>query len=131
VIKARPDHELPECIARWGWKYHHMGIPTDHIMPGETYFPQFKFWTSGFSSSPFGIEWMRFDKDSPVNKLIRTVPHIAFEVDNLDYELSCHDLKILTPPNSHTKGIRVAMIEHNGAPIELIEFDKNMFRNNS
>jgi hypothetical protein len=54
--------------------------------------------------------------------LIKTVPHIAFEVDDLDLELSRHDFKIITKPNVPGDGIRVAMIEHNGAPIELIEF---------
>lgn len=122
--KIRKDHELPESVDEWGWKYHHLGIPTKKRFPDEEYYPQFRFYTSGFSTSPFGIEWMRFDKDSPVSKLIREVPHIAFEVKDLDYELATRDLKVLTEPNSHTAGIRVAMIEHNGAPIELIEFRK-------
>lgn len=125
MISTRFDHELPECICKWGWKYHHLGVPTDMIMPDETYLAQFKLYVSGFRTSPFGIEWMRFEADSPVSKLIQTLPHIAFEVDDIDLELSTHDFIILTEPNSHTKGIKVAMIEHNGAPIELIEFDKN------
>jgi len=54
------------------------------------------------------------------------VPHLAFEVNNLERELALHDLKILTEPNSPDDGIRVAMVEHNGAPIELIEFQKNL-----
>jgi hypothetical protein len=32
---------------------------------------------------------------------------------------------LLEQPNSHTAGIRVAMIEHNGITIELIEFENN------
>lgn len=67
---------------------------------------------------------MRFDKDSPVNDLIKNVPHIAFEVDDLDFELARREFNIITPPNSPGKGTRVALIEHNGAPIELIEFEK-------
>ena len=100
-----------------------MGIPTDRVMPNEKYLPQFKFYVSGFSTSPFGIEWMRFEKDSLIDKLIQTVPHIAFEVDDLDFELESRDLKIITEPNPPSDGVRVAMIEHNGAPIELIEFN--------
>jgi len=125
MAKIRQDHELPESVVGWGWKYHHLGIPTKKKMPTETYMPQFRFYVSGFSTSPFGIEWMRFEKDSPVDKLIQTVPHIAFEVKDIDFELATRNLKVLTTPNSHTEGIRVAMIEHNGAPIELIEFEKN------
>jgi hypothetical protein len=72
---------------------------------------------------------MRFDKDSPILDLIKRVPHIAFEVDDLDLELARFNFKILTPPNSPGAGMRVAMIEHNGAPIELIEFEKKMNNN--
>ena len=120
----RQDDELPVSVVKWGWKYHHIGIPTKIKMPDEVYIPQYKLYVSGFSSSPYGIEWMRYEKDSPVNKLIQSVPHIAFEVENIDLELAEHDLNILTEPNSPGPGIKVAMIEHNGAPVELIEFEK-------
>ena len=123
-LNNRLDNELPEAVVKWGWKYHHLGIPTTRKMADERYLPQFKFYVSGFCTSPFGIEWMRFEKDSPISKLIQSVPHLAFEVKDLDYELASHDLKILTEPNITAEGIRVAMIEHNGAPIELIEFGK-------
>lgn len=121
----RKDCELPLATEKWGWRYHHLGIPTDKPIIGERYLPQFKFYISGFDTSPFGIEWMRFESDSPVDDLIKRVPHIAFQVNDLDSELSTHNLTVLTPPNSPGEGIRVAMIEHNGAPIELIEFSFN------
>jgi len=125
MVKIRQDHELPESIVDWGWRYHHIGIPTRKKMPHEIYLPQFKLFVSGFNTSPFGIEWMRYEIDSPINKLIQKVPHLAFEVRDLDYELTNHKLKIITEPNTPADGVRVAMIEHNGAPIELIEFEKN------
>ena len=93
-------------------------------MEGERYIPQFKFFVSGFDLSPYGIEWMRFEPDSPISDLIKRVPHIAFEVDDLDLELSRQKFTILTPPNSPGEGTRVAMIEHNGVPVELIEFER-------
>ena len=120
----RLENELPEATEKWGWKYHHLGIPTKERMPNERYLPQFKFYVSGFGESPFGIEWMRFVDDSKIHKLIQTVPHLAFEVEDLDFELKTRDLKIITEPNPPMEGVRVAMIEHNGAPIELIEFKK-------
>ena len=121
----RLDHELSISTKDWGWKYHHLGIPTRKKMPGETYLSKFKFYVSGFRTSPFGIEWMRFEKDSPINNLIQTVPHIAFEVKDIDYELSIRDFNVISKPESNFAGVKVAMIEHNGAPIELIEFEKN------
>lgn len=123
--KLRSDNEPPDAIKEWGWKYHHLGVPTKTKFPGEKYIPQFRFYVSGFSTSPFGIEWMRFEKDSPVHKLIQIIPHLAFEVQSIDYELATRNLNVITPPNSPGEGIRVAMIEHNGAPVELIEFRTN------
>jgi hypothetical protein len=123
--KIRQDHELPQSIAEWGWKYHHLGVPTDKVMPNETYLEKFKLYVSGFTTSPYGIEWMRYEEGSPVDQRIQSTPHIAFEVADLEYELAIRDLKVITPPNSPSGGTRVAMVEHNGAIIELIEFKKN------
>ena len=124
--QIRQDFELPPCIEDWGWKYHHLGIPTNIKMPNERYLSQFKMYVSGFSTSPFGIEWMRFEEDSPISDLVKSVPHIAFEVDNIDKELEKHDFEILSEPGVPSQGVRAAMIKHNGAPVELIEFEKNI-----
>jgi len=118
----RKDEELPLAVAEWGWRFHHLGIPTDKPIEGERYLSQFKFYIAGFTTSPFGVEWMRFDPDSPIDGLIQRILHLAFEVDDLDAELARHDFTVLTPPNSPGEGTRVAMIVHNGAPVELIEF---------
>lgn len=122
--KTRKEQDLPLSTEEWGWRYHHLGIPTSNSMPDERYLPQFKLYVSGFETSPFGIEWMRFEADSSIDKLIQTIPHLAFEVEDLDYELANRGFHIITYPNAPMEGIRVAMIEHNGAPIELIEFKK-------
>ena len=121
----RRDNEPPLVTGVWGWKFHHIGIPTNDIINEEKYLPLLKMGVGGFGESPFGIEWMRFDQDSNVNELIRKVPHIAFEVNDIELELSRHDFKIITKSNSPSEGVKVVMIEHNGAPIELIEFEKN------
>jgi len=126
MIISRKEQELPLSTEEWGWRYHHLGIPTSNSIPNEKYLPQFKFYVSGFETSPFGIEWMRFEADSPIDKLIQTIPHLAFVVEDLDYELANRGFRIITYPNAPMEGVIVAMIEHNGAPIELIEFDKNL-----
>ena len=121
---TRQDSFPPEAIEKWGWKYHHTGIPTTEKKHNEKYIPHLKLYVSGFDKSPFGIEWMRFEEDSPIHPLIQKIPHVAFEVENLDTELKQKNFTILTKPDSPSKGVRVAMIEHNGCPIELIEFKK-------
>lgn len=118
----RHDHEPPPAT-RWGWRYHHMGIPTDRPRSGERYLPQFKMYVSGFPESAYGIEWMRFEADSPVSELVRSVPHVAFEVDDLEEALEGR--QVLSAPNSPSAGVKVAMIIDDGCPIELIEFSRN------
>ncbi len=113
-------------IEQLGWRYHHVGIPTEVPRANETYLEQFGLYVSGFSTSPFGIEWMRFEKDSPLHTLIKTVPHVAFEVDDVDAALQGHE--IISPPGSPSAGVRAAMIVVDGAPVELISFSKSQER---
>jgi hypothetical protein len=80
----RKENEPPHSVTKKGWRYHHVGIPTDMVMPDEKHLPQYGLHVSGFSTSFYGVEWMRFDKDCHLPKIIRTVPHVAFEVDDID-----------------------------------------------
>ncbi len=73
-------------------------------------------------SNPFGIQWMRFDQDSPLPDLVKTLPHVAFEVDDLIQALKGH--KILIEPNSPSEGVLVAFVVCDGAPVEFLEFQK-------
>jgi hypothetical protein len=118
--ELRRNHEPPPVLAKLGWRYHHMGVPSIIARSGERYLPQFKMYVSGFDSSPFGIEWMRFEPDCPLPEIIKTTPHVAFEVDDLDAALQ--GFEIVYPPDSPSNGVRAAMILHDGAPVELIEF---------
>ena len=121
-VTRRRDHEPPPVTARLGWRFHHIGIPTSVARPGETYLEQFGLFVAGFGTSPYGVEWMRFESDSPVHELIRTVPHVAFEVDDLDAALEGQ--QVIHPPGAPSEGVRSAMIVHDGAPIELLSFRK-------
>jgi len=118
----RKDYEPPLSINKWGWRFHHLGIPTNKKMPNEKYIEGLKIYVTGFETSPYGIEWMRFEKESPISELIKTVPHIAFEVD--DMEKALKGKEILTEAHPISRGIKVAMIKHDGAPIELLEISK-------
>jgi len=119
----RQAHELPLAAAKWGWRYHHLGIPTTVPHPGEVFLPHLKIHVAGFETSPFGIEWMRFEPDCRASELVRTVPHIAFEVDDLEAALAA--LSATSEISSPSEGVRVAMILHNGVPVELMEFDSD------
>jgi len=122
LVEHRRDDEPPAAVAKLGWRYHHIGVPTEMPRNDEKYIAQYKMYVSGFSGSPYGIEWMRFEPGSPLPEIIRTVPHIAFEVDDL--EVALQGREVIFPPGSPSDGVRAAMIIHNGAPVELITFGK-------
>jgi hypothetical protein len=102
--------------------YHHIGIPTKVPRDGEIYLEEYKVHVSGFEASAYGVEWMRFDADCSLPSLVQCVPHVAFEVDNL--EASLEGKEILIAPNSPAPGIRVAFVVENGAPVEFLELDE-------
>ena len=105
-----------------GLRYHHIGIPTNVRRENEGYLEKFKMYGSGYETSPYGVEWMRFEPDSPLPELVKTVPHVAFVVDDLQAAIDGKD--ILIKPNSPADGVSVAFIVDNGAPIEFLQFEK-------
>ena len=107
-------------------RYHHLGIPTTTPREGETYLPHLRMYVSGYATSAYGIEWVRFDADCPLPELVRTVPHVAFEVDDLAAELEGQ--RVLIAPNSPSPGVVVAFVEENGAPVEFLQIDRAVAR---
>ncbi len=103
-------------------RYHHLGIPTSERKPNECYIEQGRCWVSGYEASPYGIEWMRYAPDSPVPELVQRVPHVAFEVDDLEAELAGKE--ILIAPNSPSEGVMVAFIVDDGAPVEFLQIER-------
>ena len=101
-------------------KFNHVGIPVTDSFEGEIDLPHLKMTVSDHENNPYGIQWQRYWKDAPYPELVKTVPHVAFVVDNLDAELK--GKTVIIQPNSPSDGLRVAFIEVNGAPVELMEY---------
>lgn len=118
----RKEHELPLAVEQWGWKYHHTGIPVNKPMPGERHIPKLKMYVCGFPESPFGIEFMRFENDSPIHPYVQQNPHVAFVVQNIEEAIAISGCEVLSPPNAPSDGVRVAMLRHGEAVIEIMSF---------
>ena len=101
-------------------KFNHIGIPTTERFEGEIDLPHLKMTVSDHENNPYGIQWQRYWDDCSFPELVKTVPHIAFIVDDLEKELEGKN--VIIKPNSPSKGLMVAFVEVNGAPIELIEY---------
>ncbi len=103
-------------------RYHHLGIPTNRDLPEANYIADYKMYASGYMESPYGVEWMKFDPDCPLPELVKTVPHVAFVVEDLEGAIAGEE--VLIAPNRPSPGVTVAFIVHNGAPVELLKFDR-------
>lgn len=103
-------------------RYHHIGIPTSRKLPEEDYLPAYKLYASGYLESPYGVEWMAFDPDCPLPEIVKTVPHVAFVVE--DVAEAVRGKEILIAPNRPAEGVTVAFIVDNGAPVEFLKFDR-------
>ena len=101
-------------------KFHHLGIPTRVPQHGETYLAQYDTYCTDHGRNPFGIQWMRFESQCPFPEIVKTVPHVAFEVADLDQAIAGYE--ILIEPNSPSDEVRVAFVLCDGAPIEFLQY---------
>ncbi|HMF03329.1 MAG TPA: hypothetical protein VKH17_00835 [Acidimicrobiia bacterium] len=102
-------------------KFDHIGIPTTERFDGGMDLPHLQMTVSDHQDNPFGIQWQRYWDDAPYPDLVKTVPHVAFEVDDLSAALQGHT--VIIEPNSPSHGVVVAFVEVNGAPVELMQID--------
>lgn len=101
-------------------KFNHVGIPTQDNFEGEIDLPHLKMTVSDHENNPYGIQWQRYWQGAPYPDVVKTIPHVAFVVDDLNKELE--GKKVIIEPNSPSEGLIVAFIEVNGAPIELMQY---------
>ena len=100
-------------------EFSHIGIPTSIAREGETYLEGGGVYITDFNSHPNKIEWLRFDDSSPLPEVLKTVAHVAFEVDDLDAALAGND--VLIEPFEPFEGLKVAFILDDGAPVEFMQ----------
>lgn len=104
------------------YTFSHIGIPTKEEKDWDGYYEPGKIHYTDFKTDEFRVEWVKFDADSPMPKMMRTMPHIAYIVNNIEEALLGKD--ILVETFSPGKGVRVAFISHNGSPVEFMEISE-------
>jgi hypothetical protein len=101
-------------------RYHHVGIPTSVPVDGEVFLERYGIHATDHQSNPYGIQWMRYGPGCTLPDLVKRLPHVAFEVDDLEEAL--RGKRVIIEPNSPSPGVLVAFIEEAGAPVELLQF---------
>ena len=99
--------------------FHHFGVPTQEQRSGETYLEGAKMHLTNPDNHPYRVEFLRFEAGSAMHELVRTCPHAAFMVDDLDLALDGQN--VIVPPFDATDALRVAFITDGDAVIELMQ----------
>lgn len=102
-------------------KIHHFGIPTSTPQQGEVYNEGLKVWLTDIDASPNRIEFLRFEPETWMPKLLQEVAHIAYVVDDMEAELK--GAKVLVEPMVGD-AMDIAFVEEEGIPIELMWIKK-------
>ena len=100
--------------------FHHIGLPTDASQPGEVYVEETKVWVTDPRRHPYHVEFLRFEKDSPVSGPVRDLPHIAFRVSDMDAALRGEN--VILPPFCPSPGFTVAFVLRDGAVFEYMTY---------
>lgn len=105
-------------------KYHHTGIPGSATWADEIKVPHLKLAYLPGKYNAYGVEWLRFEEGNPNPDVIKYVPHVAFEVENIDEAMVGE--KVIYGPNRETPGIVVSMIEVADTTVEFLELDRSI-----
>jgi hypothetical protein len=99
--------------------FHHFGVPVSVEQENETYIEGAKVFITDPESHPYKVEYLRFEKGSPMPEDVINNPHAAFVVDDLKAALEGEN--VIIEPFEATESLRVAFINDKGAIIELME----------
>lgn len=100
------------------YEFHHFGIPLQDGKEEGVFSEKTGMYTVD-NPGKFRIQWHRFTDNSPLHPLLKTVPHVAFKVDNLDEAIRGEE--IILGPYEPIDDYFVAVINDSGVPVELIQ----------
>ncbi len=100
------------------YEFHHFGIPLQDGKEEGVFSEKAGMYTVD-NPGKFRVQWHRFTDNSPLHPLLKTVPHVAFKVDNLKEAISGEE--IILGPYEPIDDYFVAVINDGGVPIELIQ----------
>jgi hypothetical protein len=100
-------------------QFDHIGIPVAEKRPGMRFLESKRLWLTSPSDHPFRVEFLWYEPDSPETELVRTMPHVAYRVHDLDDAMN--GFQVLSAPFDVFGEVRVSFIEVDGAPVEFVQ----------
>jgi len=107
-------------------RFDHIGIVTDVTQPGESWVEATRVWVTSPRAHPFNVEFLRFAPDTPVTGPLRTQPHVAYRVDDVEAELErarAAGYPVLLEPFDVGGGfLRAAFVQVGEALVEFMQY---------
>ena len=100
-------------------EFDHIGVPTRERRDGMRLLESTRCWLTSPADHPFRVEWLYFEPESGAPELIRSVPHVAYRVDDLDNAMTGQ--AVIAEPFDVFGEVRVSFIEVDGAPVEFVQ----------
>jgi hypothetical protein len=102
-------------------RFDHVGVVTEEEQPGESWVEATRVWVTSPRAHPYNIEFVRFAPDTPVTGPLRTEPHVAYRVDDVESAIRGHD--VLLEPFAVGDGFAiVAFVKVEGAMVEFMQY---------
>src|SRR5258708_7452274 len=73
--------------------FDHIGLVTDEQKAGESWVEATRVWVTSPREHPHNIEWLRFEPDTPVTGPLRTEPHVAYRVPDVNAAIEGHAVR--------------------------------------
>lgn len=104
-------------------RFDHVGVVTSERKEGEVWVEATRVWVTSPRAHPYNVEFLRFEPDSPVTGPLRTQPHVAYRVDDVDAAIEGHDLLLAPFDPSDGRGFAmVAFVDVGGATVEFMQY---------
>ena len=101
--------------------FDHIGVVTSEKKENESWVEATRVWVTSPRAHPCNIEWLRFEPDSPVTGPLRTQPHVAYRVDDVEEAIKGHGV-LLEPFVVREDFLTVAFVDMGGALVEFMQY---------
>jgi glyoxylase I family protein len=100
-------------------EFDHVGIPVPEKREGMRFLEAAGSWLTSPADHPFRVQFLYFPPESGAPEAVRTRPHVAYRVDDLDEAVGSRPL--VAGPIDAFGTLRVAFVEVDGALIEFVQ----------
>ena len=104
-------------------RFDHIGVVTEERQEDESWVEATRVWVTSPRAHPYNVEFLRYEPDTPVTGPLRTLPHVAYRVDDVEAAIEGHEV-LLEPftPAPDPNFVTVAFVLVGGVIVEFMQY---------